>query len=285
MLPPSNRKEFSMRDWLTSRPLRAVLLLEAAAVGLVVLGEPLLGALFPDLPGYSVMRVSVSLILVLVAAAALLGLIAACGWWTLAGYTHPRDWRDLRLYWLPVLLLAVPFLGGVDHLSASTLLLLVVAYAATGIYEEGMWRGVQLGLLTRTGIWKAVLISSALFGLAHLGNSLLRGFSVIILAQAFGAAVQGIGWAALRLRTNTIWPLVAIHAAHDLFLQLGTLPIAMIEPPIDTITALYGVYLLRGAMRDRLTLPGASSSSAAPVMHSTDAEPGTRVANTQGDRH
>jgi membrane protease YdiL (CAAX protease family) len=247
-----------MRDWLASRPLRAVLVLEATAVTLVVLGVPVLGALFPDLPGYSVRHLSSSLVLVLVAVVALLGFIAKCRWWTLAGFTRPRHWRDLRLYWLPVLLLAVPFAGGVDSVSASTLALLVVAYAATGIYEEGMWRGVQLGLLARGGIWKAVLISSTLFGLAHLGNSLLRGFSVIILAQAFGAAVQGIGWAALRLRTNTIWPLIAIHAAHDLFLQLGTLPIAMIEPPIDTITALYGVYLLRASMRSRLTIPAAT---------------------------
>jgi Type II CAAX prenyl endopeptidase Rce1-like len=60
-------------------------------------------------------------------------------------------------------------------------------------------------------VWQAVLISSVLFGLAHLGNSALRGFSVIVALQAFGAAVRGIGFAALRLRTNTISPPILIH--------------------------------------------------------------------------
>ena len=58
--------------------------------------------------------------------------------------------------------------------------------------------------------------------------------------------MQGVGLAALRLRTNTIWPLIAIHALHDLSLQLGTLPIAAVEAPISTIICVYGIYLLRG---------------------------------------
>jgi hypothetical protein len=76
-------------------------------------------------------------------------------------------------------------------------------------------------------------------------TSVLRGISPIIAAQAFGAGVQGVGFAALRLRTNTIWPLIAIHALHDLFLQMGTLPIPLIEVPIDTILLVYGIFLLR----------------------------------------
>ena len=74
----------------------------------------------------------------------------------------------------------------------------------------------------------------ALFGLAHLGNTLLRGVSPLIAAQALGAAVQGVGFAALRVRTGTIWPLIVIHALHDLSLQMGFLPIIMVEVPVDT---------------------------------------------------
>jgi uncharacterized protein len=54
---------------------------------------------------------------------------------------------------------------------------------------------------------------------------------------------------ALRLRTRTIWPLIAIHALHDISLQLGLLPIAAIEAPIDTALCLYGVFLLRHGPR------------------------------------
>jgi membrane protease YdiL (CAAX protease family) len=63
--------------------------------------------------------------------------------------------------------------------------------------------------------------------------------------QAFGAAIQGVGFAALRLRTNTIWPLIVIHGLHDLFLQLSTLPIPLLEAFIETALCIYGVVLLR----------------------------------------
>jgi membrane protease YdiL (CAAX protease family) len=222
--------------------------LPAAVYGtLVIAGSFGLSVVFPDLPGYSVTGPSQSLVLVLVSAAGLLVLVAALGWWTLAGFTPPAEWRDLRLYWLPVLLLAAPFVAGVRPIPPEALGLLVVAYVATAVFEEGMWRGVMLGLLRPTGVWQAVLVSSLLFGLGHLGNSALRGISPIIAAQAVGAGVQGVGFAALRLRTNTLWPLIVIHALHDLFLQMGTLPIPLIEVPIDTALLIYGIFLLRRA--------------------------------------
>jgi hypothetical protein len=61
--------------------------------------------------------------------------------------------------------------------------------------------------------------------------------------QAFGSAVQGIGYAALRLKANTIWPLILIHALHDFTLPMGHLPIAMVEAPSDTIVAIHGLVL------------------------------------------
>ena len=126
----------------------------------------------------------------------------------------------------------------------------------------------MLTVLRPLGIWPAVLLSSLLFGLGHLGNSSLRGFSVMILAQAFGAAVQGVGLAAVRLRTNTIWPLIAIHAVHDLFLQMGHLPVALVEVPIDTIFLIYGIVLLRRSKRDQLAL--------SPTVPATRSEVGAR---------
>jgi hypothetical protein len=117
--------------------------------------------------------------------------------------------------------------------------------------RHGSLHAVQrtAALLIPTGLWRAVLLSALLFGLGHLANSALRGLSLIILAQAFGAAVQGVGLAALRLRTHTLWPLIPLHALHDLFLQLGNLPISLVEVPIDTIFLIYGIILLRRRSR------------------------------------
>jgi hypothetical protein len=76
--------------------------------------------------------------------------------------------------------------------------------------------------------------------LEHAGPDLF-----LIALQAFGSAIQGIGFAALRLRTNTIWPLIVIHMLHDLFLQMSTLPIPLLEAFIETILCIYGMVLLR----------------------------------------
>lgn len=69
-------------------------------------------------------------------------------------------WWDLRLYWLPVLLLFAPLASGVRPIAANGLVLSLVGYAATGLFEEVMWRGVILGELRPTGLWRAVLLSS-----------------------------------------------------------------------------------------------------------------------------
>ena len=161
-------------------------------------------------------------------------------------------------------LLLVPFVGGVRMPPLSAIGVLIIAYVATGVFEEGLWRGVMLGLLRPVGVWPAVLLSSLLFGLAHLGNTALRGVSFLIVLQAFGAAIQGIGPAALRLRTNTIWPLIAIHAFHDLFLQMSTLPIPLLEAFIETVVCIYGIILIRHRKNDLAVEQQPTSQSTLP---------------------
>lgn len=231
---------------LRTRPVVSVVVLQVLVAVLTIGGAFVLGAVFPWLPGYSVTGPSQSLVLVLVLAALAVLAVAGLRWWSRVGFTPVSQWRELRLYWLPVLLLAVPLVAGIKPLAQSAVLVLVIGYVATAVFEETLWRGLVLEILRPLGVWPAVLGSSLLFGLGHLSNAALRGFSVLILLQAFGAAVQGIGLAALRVRTNTIWPLIAVHALHDLSLQLGTLPIAAVEAPISTVLAVYGIYLLRG---------------------------------------
>jgi membrane protease YdiL (CAAX protease family) len=248
-----------MRQHMMDRPLLSALLLEAFFAALVIGGAVTMTQLLPELPGYSVEGLSQSLILVLLTMAVLLSMIAALRWWNLAGFTRTRHWRDMRLYWLPVVLLVVPFVGGVRMPPLSAIGLLFIGYVATAVFEEGLYRGVALGLLRPRGVWPAVLVSSLLFGLGHLSNLALRGVSALILLQAFGAALQGVGLAALRLRTNTIWPLIGIHAIHDLFLQMSVLPIPLLEAVIETTLCIYGIVLLR---HRRTENPTSSTQSA-----------------------
>jgi membrane protease YdiL (CAAX protease family) len=251
-----------MRDRIITRPLLTAIVLEVTFAALVISAAVAMTQFFPGLPGYSVRGPSQSLVLVLVTMVVLLAVIAAFRWWSPAGFTAPARWRQLRLYWLPVLLLLVPFVGGVHVLRPSVIALLVVAYLATAIFEEGLYRGVILGLLRPMGVWPAVLISSLLFGLGHLSNFALRGISFLVVLQAFGAALQGIGLAALRLRTNTIWPLIAIHFLHDLFLQMSVLPIPLLEAFIETAFCIYGIVLIRRHMADTRVEPRATTQPA-----------------------
>jgi len=67
----------------------------------------------------------------------------------------------------------------------------------------------------------------------------------VIAAQAVGAACFGFGYAALRLRTKTIVPLIALHFLTDLFLQMGNLPLIPVAVAQDVVLLVFGVVVLR----------------------------------------
>jgi hypothetical protein len=248
----------SLGDRLRSRPLLTAILLAVLDHAIALGTAAVLAAALPKLPGYSVTGFSRAFLVAIFVTAYVLIVLALPRWWGLAGFATPRsEWRDLRLYLLPLVLVFVPFVAGIKMPTGTALVILALGYLMTGVAEEGMYRGVILGLLRPLGVWPAVLISSLLFGLAHADNLVVRGFSAIVLLQMFGSAVQGIGYAALRLRTNTIWPLILIHAAHDLALQMGFLPVPLVEAVVDTIFLVYGIVLLRRSRREDLPHPPA----------------------------
>jgi hypothetical protein len=77
---------------------------------------------------------------------------------------------------------------------------------------------------------------------------LFRGSVGLVLAQAFGAFCFGVGYAALRWRTNAIWPLMAMHLATDLFAAIGGMPKIPVLVAQDVVLLVLGAYLIR---RDR----------------------------------
>ena len=240
-----------MRVWFEEHPLAGSLVIWVADILFVLGGAMLLSALFPNMPGYG-RGMSQSLVLVLAGVLLVAAMLTILGWWRFAGFVGPSQWRNLRLLWLPALLVFLPFLGGLRPLPTDELVTLIVAYAATAFFEEALYRGAILGLLRPKGIWAAVLVSSLLFGLVHLSNIALHGNPGLIALQALGAATDGIGMAALRLRTRTIWPGIALHGVHDLFLQLGGLPVPLASAMYSILLMLYGVYLLRPSVRAQM---------------------------------
>lgn len=194
-------------------------------------------AFFPQLQPEFVALIALSVLV----AVALTGL----GWWRVAGFNGPAQWRDVGVVLVPLLIvIGLPFLRGVNLENSGSFWYLVVGYALTGFMEEGLMRGIVLRVLKPTGITRSVVISALLFGLMHIGNVLYRN-PFIVLAQMLGAFVQGIGLAAIRLRTKTIWFVVLLHGLHDLLLKFTNFPPIPLDVVQVTLTMLYGIYILR----------------------------------------
>lgn len=137
-----------------------------------------------------------------------------------------RSWRangflgglQLRAWWLlwPIWIMAMT--GVPDAVATSTamqhrLWLLLAFFVAFG--EEALFRGVVLGALAPMGPRRAMLISSALFGFAHVGVLFAGyGWPTGLLVMVFAFAV-GTVFAWVRLATGSIWPGLLAHAALD----------------------------------------------------------------------
>ena len=178
-----------------------------------------------------------------------------------AGLGAPQPWKSLWLACPPMLyallMLLMAWAGGWPQ--PRVLLIVACNAALVAISEELMFRAILLqGMLNRYAVWPAVLMSSALFGLAHTANGLATGDVSGALWQALAAALQGVGYAAIRLRTRSVWPMIVVHGLWDYALVTATLPNpaedgASILPYIALLAVLplclYGAYLLRPSQR------------------------------------
>jgi uncharacterized protein len=196
--------------------------------------------------------------LVLVPGLFVVVVLTRLGWWRRTGFTRPQEWRALHLA-IPLLLtLALPVVGlsarGVMPVTALVLSLQVGFMLIDVFMEEVTYRGVILEALAPYGTVCRVLASSALFGLSHVDNLFLPGADELGVAyQIFEAALLGVLFASARIRMNTIWPVIAVHAAYDFMLVLAfghAFPVAPTVPGfiVDTVVNLglagVGIFLL-----------------------------------------
>jgi uncharacterized protein len=158
------------------------------------------------------------------------------------------------------LILVLPVVGlSARGVMATTALVLTlqVGFLLIDIFmEEVTYRGVILAALAGLGSNSRVTLSAILFGLSHLDNLFLPGADELGVAyQIFEAALVGILFAAVRLRMNTIWPVMIVHASYDLMLVLAfghAFPVAPTVPGFVVATVVnlglagIGIFLLRG---------------------------------------
>lgn len=180
------------------------------------------------------------------------------------GLYPPQPLKTFWLVWPPLLyallMLLLAWAGGWPR--PRVLLMVACNAALVAVSEELMFRGILLqGMLERYAVWPAVLMSSALFGVVHTTNGLATGDFSGGLWQAVAAALQGVGYAAIRLRTRSVWPMVLVHGVWDFALVTATLSDTAEDGisilPYAALLAvlplcLYGVYLLRPSQRAAL---------------------------------
>lgn len=96
-----------------------------------------------------------------------------------------------------------------------------------GVVEEFVFRGIIADLMlqkfgtSKSGIWKAVIVSGIFFGCAHLSN-LFVSAPVGVLVQTIIASMMGMLLVAIYYRSGCIWVTVALHALIDIAAGITT---------------------------------------------------------------
>ena len=85
----------------------------------------------------------------------------------------------------------------------------------------GMFRGVLLrATLERMSIWAAIGLNMVLFGGVHAFNGFITGDFGAAAPQSLAAAMSGLVFIAIVLRTGSIWPAIVYHGLWDCALFL-----------------------------------------------------------------
>lgn len=174
-----------------------------------------------------------------------------------AGLLPPAPWRSVRLVWLPLLytllMLLVSWAGEFPDMRTTAVIACNTTLVA--LSEELMFRSILLqGMLSRYALLPSVLASSAIFGVVHAVNGFSTGDVHAALWQSIAAALQGVAYAAIRVRTGSVWPMVVVHGLWDFSLMTSAISAASQNEtsvlPVAALAAvlplcLYGLYLLR----------------------------------------
>lgn len=142
-------------------------------------------------------------------------LVTWLGWWRRIGFTPARTKGDLAWFVVPFLPMLINFIPGLELTSVRHVLVVLAITLMVGFVEEAVYRGLMLKMLESRGAWKAIIITSLLFGLTHALNVLTGKSLAQDAAQIFYAVAIGFAYAALVWRKGIIWPLVIAHFAID----------------------------------------------------------------------
>lgn len=92
----------------------------------------------------------------------------------------------------------------------------------TALWEEGLFRGVILkGIKGRTGFAGGAIISSLIFGLAHVQS--IDHITAQDINQFVGTFALGLIFAWFSEKSGSLWPAVAAHAVNNMVIVIDVL--------------------------------------------------------------
>ena len=123
------------------------------------------------------------------------------------------------------------------------MLLVLILCVGTGLFEEGVFRGMIFGGLmallgkTRAGIMAAAVISALIFGAAHIvPDGSITAYTAADVAQmvlkTLEAGMLGFFLAAMLLTTRSMWGIAAVHALNNFLLMV--FPIGLFNDSLAT---------------------------------------------------
>ena len=174
-------------------------------------------------------------------------LLVWTGLWREAGFNRPTK-KNLRLLWFPFFVGALTlsggaFVSGFDAIVSAFLMVLVAVLA-----EELLFRGLLWRALVPGGPVVAMILTSLLAGALALGRAATDGPWPEAVRITALTVCGGFTYAALRWRTGSLLPVIAVHAAFALAVDIATLGtvtyrITMLLSTLGFV--FYGLFLLR----------------------------------------
>ncbi|BCN32896.1 CPBP family intramembrane glutamic endopeptidase [Anaeromicropila herbilytica] len=139
-----------------------------------------------------------------------------------------RKCNELWILWPMIcfiLLNASDYLGSVaiDKSKPLLILLFVLVYLSTGLFEETLCRGVVFTVMlekwggSKRGYYSAILLSSLIFGLTHFIHYILGDSSFLYtVTQVIYASFVGVFFCASMIRNRSIYPAMLLHGLFDI---------------------------------------------------------------------
>lgn len=160
-------------------------------------------------------QISISLVIGFVFLSAV---VAYFGWRRDTGLTTIRSTKSLLILWLPALFIlgffSVALLIGLPPFQA--FFFVAINTLLVGISEELAFRGILFsGARTALRPVGAITLTSIIFGAVHVLNGITTGDWMGAVMQATAAAMSGLLFIAILIRTGSIIPAMIIHWLWD----------------------------------------------------------------------